>query len=304
MVVFTGNPYVAIAFNKLYKNFWRQEVDQIVVGVNDSNQEVVDFIAGLWHGDCKAVVWKDYKNHGQGGTFNNIYPLCNGEVVATMDSDNWVIQKGIVSHYIDEILNNKADAIGSFGYCCDHPKLRDQYVKKYGTVRLNPFMSFWRKSFIEKAGRPNFGMRICKYTDGKLLQAEKNDLADRSKLYKLDEMAYFSISVFEANDLMKIKKIPPGDKGYFHIGGLSNVSRFYIPDEKKRLHMGLHRCAFLNLIYQTGQNECLIPNYNKKYLESLNNAIQACKFKHSDLNSYIKNFEKNCGIGPLAVILS
>lgn len=291
IVSFTGNPYIAIVFKKIYEAFWKSEIDQLIVGINDADKEVVDFIENLWKKDSKTVVWKDYAKMGQGATFNHLYPLCQGDVLITMDSDNWVIRHGVLSGMMEDIIKDKYDAIGSFGFCCDHPRKRMEYVDKFGTVRLNPFLSFWRRSMIEKAGRPNFGMRIFKESGNDLVPIQPEDIKDRSKLFKYDEMAYFSVTVFESNPGVRIKKISAAEGGrYLHIGGLSNVSRFYITKEKLKKHVGKHRCAFLKLLYEGCRKECTIPGYNEAFESLLQSAIQTCKFTDAGLETYLDEF--------------
>ena len=55
MIVFICNPYLAIIQKRLYLKYWKDEVDEVLIGVNGRNDMIRKFIVDLWKDDDKVV---------------------------------------------------------------------------------------------------------------------------------------------------------------------------------------------------------------------------------------------------------
>ena len=137
MVVFVPDPFIALAFKKCLPNLG---VDQLLVQVNGARKHIVDYIANIYK-DHKVIKHYDHSNQGIG--FDELYPYAKGDVLITLCSDNFVFNKEVIKTYVDMIP--EFDAVGSKGLHATPPYVADEIAEKLGTVRLNPFMSFWNK---------------------------------------------------------------------------------------------------------------------------------------------------------------
>lgn len=214
MVTFISDPYHAILFHDRWE-FFKDEIDQIVVGIAGKLPKVNDFIADLW-GD-KVVARVDiHRNQGQ--SFNAIYPSVKNDVVITMDSDNYIFKKGLVRKYSDMI--GEYDIIGSEGFHIKPSSLIKDMHDHFGYVRINPFMSFWNREILNKI--ENLSWETWYFKKGDKL----GDYTFPEEGY-IDQMGGMSLRAFL---LTKKVLIIEGDHypEYRHPGAMATATRHHL----------------------------------------------------------------------------
>ena len=220
MLAFTCNPYLAVLQKQTYLKFWKDEVDEVLVNVNGKNPEIGEFIANLWREDDK-VAFVEYipAEQRQGAAFNTLFHMVTGNVLVTLDSDNFVYKKGVIKKYSDMIFNEQYEVIGSKGNHIRPPQVAEIYCKKYGFCRYNPFMAFFRTKMIKHLDNHNFG--TWGFRKGDRLSTTGEFSADGS----MDVMAFLSIGILEkvGDKHLEIAENVPGD--YMHISAMSSIFR-------------------------------------------------------------------------------
>jgi hypothetical protein len=137
----------------------------------------------------------------------------------TIDTDNFILKKGVINGFYQKIMSGEVDAIGSRGDHAYPGWVADELVIKYGRVRFNPFMSFFRKNILDKIENlsfQNYGFKA----------GEKFDFIDFVPKNNgwLDIMGKLSLEVFSQTE--KLMVIPSSQRGeYVHFGALSSVYR-------------------------------------------------------------------------------
>jgi hypothetical protein len=157
MMCFVSDPYHALLFRESFDIF-KDEFDQVIVGISGKIPKVNDFIKELYK-DCE-VPWIVYYHMNQGQVFDKIYPHVKGDILITMDSDNYIFKKGIISRYSSLIEKGEYDIVGTHGKHAKPSEFADALIKKFGYVRINPFMSFWKKELIDKLDNLTFQSRV------------------------------------------------------------------------------------------------------------------------------------------------
>lgn len=271
MLAFICNPYVAVLQKKTYLKYWKDEVDEVLVNVNGLNDTIRNFIADLWREDDKVTLIDNVpKEIRQGTAFDNLYPYVKGRVLITMDSDNFIYKKGVISQFSNLVLGGEYDAVGSIGYHAYPQEVAKACIDKYGTVRLNPFMSFWDKKIADKIEKPTF--KTYNYKKGEHYAPIDFNMPEDGWM---DIMAPFSLEFFNKGG-SKWLKIPPTKEGsYTHIGAISSqYRRFFKSLENtntqkyetatmKNQQMYYH--AWHNLIYQYSKSGVPFPEFNQEY---------------------------------------
>jgi glycosyltransferase involved in cell wall biosynthesis len=206
LVSFIGDPYIAISFRKNYEK-WRDNIDEIIVGISAADAWMTEFISSLWEKDSKAKIVAYNEPMSHGNVFDTIYKMATGKVIITLDSDNYIIKPEIVSEYIDQVLSGEAQVIGSTGLHCNEPPMVEKCVQDYGFVRINPFMSFWDKSLIDSTGPVTFNSVVMNYDKktGVLSKEGNNPI-------RFDTMSWMTYKIFFGNKI-KMTKIPTWEKG-------------------------------------------------------------------------------------------
>jgi hypothetical protein len=221
MVAFVCDPYLAIFQEKLYHRFYKDEVSEVLVNVNGKNDQIKDWIADLWRSQEKVTFVDSQRMMRQGTAFNYLYPhIKDADVVMTMDSDNFIYSKGVVNRFVDIIESEQYGIIGSVGSHAYPSEVADYIVKRHGTVRINPFMSFWDKHLLDKL--PEVDWTSFAYKSGDIYPPVGLIPADGY----MEVMAKLTLDVL--NLPSKFLKIEPAEFGkYVHVGGISQIFRRY-----------------------------------------------------------------------------
>ena len=164
LVAFVCNPYLAVLFKRMYLKYWKDEIDELLVNVNGRNHTIRKFIVDLYKDDDKVVVIDEVKGEiRQGHAFDNMYHKSTGEILITMDSDNFIFKKGVIEENCKKL--EEFDSIGSFGFHAYPGQVGDICVQKYGTARLNPFMAFFKSVIIDQMTEVSFETKSFKKED-------------------------------------------------------------------------------------------------------------------------------------------
>jgi len=273
MVAFVCNPYLAVLQKKLYLKYWKDEVDEVLVNVNGRNDEIRNFIIDLWQEDDKVKYVDDMPSEiRQGPAFFRLFPLLKGRVMVTMDSDNFIYAKGVIKEFSDLILNDQFDSVGSSGHHARPNELTNLLIKTYGTVRFNPFMSFWNKRVVDRIDNLKFGAFTFKEGEKFYWLPEYNGAG------QLDVMGLFSCQFFEKANRKKI--IPPSEEGrYVHNGAISSIYRRFFKNLEDNNEMkwketymtkqNINYWIWYYLIYQYTYQDVPFDDYNKEYFRGL-----------------------------------
>lgn len=150
MMVSVCNPLMSLLQKRLYLKYWKNEVDELLIGVNGRNNRIRKFILDLWKNEEKVKYMEWDKELRQGYCFDLLYPKATGDIIITTDDDNFIYKSGVIDRYASLLENNNTDAVGSIGFHAYPVQNAQVITKKFGTVRLNPFLSFWKREVIEK----------------------------------------------------------------------------------------------------------------------------------------------------------
>lgn len=269
LLAFVCNPYLAVLQKRTYLKYWKDEVDQVLVNVNGINSMIRKFIVDLWQ-DEKVVVIEEAGRMNQGTAFDGLYPKATGDIIMTLDSDNFIYKKGIVTRFKALIESGEFDAVGSTGQHAKPAELATWIEKKYGTVRLNPFMAFFRKEVIDKIKDVTF--TTYGFCPGDYIPL----LGTMKEKGWLDVMSYFCIKFGEASDkkpyFFAFDHTVSGE--YFHMYGISSIFRRCFHsleytntqkyEETKYTSSLFYMCRYY-LLYEATKDEVLFPEYNKEY---------------------------------------
>lgn len=214
----TCNPFLAVLQKRTYLKYWKDEIDEFIILVNGRNWKIREFIVGLWESDEKTKVFQSSDELRQGECFNRLYRIVNGDILITLDDDNFIYKNGIINRYSEMLEKKQYDSVGSFGFHATPQKVAQQVQDKYKIVRLNPFMSFWKTEIINKMEEVDF----------KTLNFKKGDsfspIGEFVEDGWLDIMAKFSLMYFEKAPKHYI--IPQKVEGeHYHIGAMSSLYR-------------------------------------------------------------------------------
>lgn len=309
MMAFVCNPYLAVLQKKTYLKYWKDEVDEVLINVNGRNERIRTFIEELWADE--KVVWMDNVDWEmrQGAAFDRLYPHATGEVLMTMDSDNFVYRTGSLSKFRDMILTNnndgQYDAIGSTGLHAYPVSVAVLAQNKYRKVRYNPFMSFWRRSIVNKIPKEGFTFGTYNYVAG----TKYKPLGEIKEDGWMDVMSKFSLDFFAISD--KTLNIPQTVNGeYMHMTGISSIFRRKFKsldddNEQKFRETALapwHNLSYwvnYKLLYEATKNE--VPEwFNKEYKKGLDIEIAKSQVTERNINALMhQNRENHKGLFDL-----
>jgi len=311
ILAFVCNPYLAILQKKLYLKYWKDEVDEVLINVNGRNDSIRKFIIDLWKDDDKVAFIVDTPTEiRQGTAFETLYPGVMGKVLVTMDSDNFIYKKGVIRKYSNYILNGEYDCIGSTGYHAWPNSVSKLCLEKYGTVRLNPFMSFWNVTYINNVNKNNspseykdvhFGTH--NYLKGDSYSPLGGPMPDSGWM---DIMADFSLRYL--SKYPKYLKILQGLEGeYYHVGGISSIYRRHfrsLEDTNTQKYtvntetaQQMYYSGWYNLIFEYTKNDFPDKEYNEEYLKAHNRQLELNKISQDKINKLsntMKNRNKDC----------
>lgn len=232
---------MALYFKKNYEEIWKDEVDELLVCAHGGNNEIDEFIASLFLMGRKSS--NPFKELGI--ALDYIYPFATGNILMTIDSDNYIYEKGLISKYVKELEN--FDAIGTIGYATQPLSEAQGLYNHFKMVRFNTFLSFWNK---DKLNFP-FTFQRMKFKKNEIFYGYKfpNDC-------KLDTLGYLSLRfICEGNKIKIVDKF----QGSNHIGGLSHISRrilgengvsvYGLPSEIIGRDVGKERMDFFKKIF-------------------------------------------------------
>lgn len=225
MMAFICDPYLAAFQVDLYNRFWKNEVDEVLINVNGTNERIKNWIGDLWESQDKVTFVDRQRMMRQGTAFNYLYPHISKdvEVVVTMDSDNFIYSEDVINKFADIIESEEYGIIGSTGYHAYPSEVSNLIVNRYGTVRVNPFMSFWDKHILNKL--PEVNWTSFAYKQGDIYPPVGLIPADGY----MEVMAKLTLDVLHTG--VKYLTIPPAlFEKYVHVGGISQVFRRYFPE--------------------------------------------------------------------------
>lgn len=201
---FNGNPYLAVYWKRLYEKYWKDEVDELWVCIHGDNKSVNHFIHGLFkNSKITAIPLPE-----MGAALDYIYPYLKGDVLVTVDSDNFITEKFVISRNV--LLLKEYAAVGIFGGSAKPFSVSDDLQKHFGIVRLNSFLSFWDKKKIDEEP---FTFQRMKFAKG------EEFLGYKFKEWGfIDTMGYLTLTLKQKYNILPLKYI----QGSQHIGGLSH----------------------------------------------------------------------------------
>ncbi len=242
LIAFAADPYLAMYFKKTYDLYWKDEVDELHIHINGKQKFIIDFIEKLWQKDAKQIV-KKYRVYRQGEAFNELYPQINCDILMTMDSDNFIYQKGVINKHAKMVEEGHYDYVGS---------------KK-------PFMSFWDKKTLDKTE-----------VDFEEHHFKKGDKVDKYKFENdkfMDVMELLNTKFAKVTN--KILEIPIDDlPKREHIGRRSFFSYYVanypeeksIPERNVLKALGkLNRAAYTYHIFKKTKIDFPYKKYNDYY---------------------------------------
>lgn len=207
ITTFWNNPYLAVYFKRLYESYWKNEVDELLVCVHGSDKKVNHFIADLFpNSRITAIPLPE-----MGAALDYIYPFVKGDILVTIDSDNFITEKGVIKSCVETIKSekNKFKALGTIGKSSRPLWVGEEVAKHFGLVRLNSFLSCWDKKELDKM---TFTFQRMKFKKGEDLFGFKFP-----DWCSLDTMAYMTLKFMQNNPILRMSRID----GSHHIGGLS-----------------------------------------------------------------------------------
>jgi len=298
MIAFVCNPYPAVLLKRTYDKCWKDEVDEVLINVNGRNDLIRNFIIDLWKDDDKVSFVDDVPSEiRQGAAFDRLYPKVTGQVLMTLDSDTYIYRKGSVSKHRDMILNKQYDAIGSTGLHAYPVSIAVMCQNKYGTVRLNPFMSFWRKDVIDKINKDGFTFGTFNYNAGE----EFLPLGKLPETGWMDVMAKFSLDYFHfAKKFLAIRQT--NDNEYVHMSTISSLYRRKfrsLEDENTQKHTKVALFPWQSagywmncyLLYDMTHKEVPFKNYNKEFYAGFEDYTAEMKLSLGTIRRMVEDFK-------------
>ena len=286
-MAFVCNPYLAVLQKRMYERFWKEEVDEVLINVNGCNDVIRQWIIDLWKDDKVKYIDDVPSEIRQGPAFDNLYKHVSDDIgiVITMDSDNFIFKNGVLDYFKD-MLDGEYGSIGSLGYHAYPGSVSDLALEKYGTARLNPFMSFWKKEIIDQIKDVDF----CTYNYKK---GEKfGPLGVLPDDGWMDIMCKFSLNYFKISP--KFLKITQTQEGkYIHIAALSSIMRRHYRDlENKNTQLfvqstgskqKLYYMAWNYAIYHFTKDVIPFKEYNIEYEKGMWSEANKAELKKEDI---------------------
>jgi len=286
MMVFVCNPFIAILQKRLYLKYWKAEVDEVLINVNGRNDIIRKWIVDLWKDDKVKFIDEQNWEMRQGIAFNNLYPHITGDIVVTMDSDNFIFKTGVMAFNVNLITKNGNDSVGSLGYHAYPNSVAKQAIEKYGTVRLNPFFAVFRKEILDKIPDLTFG--TYNYEAGE----DFPPLGKISAKGWMDVMAKVSLEFLYRSS--RFVRIPIArDDEYMHVGAISSIyRRTYraLEDENTQVFVQTsdvkqqaYYLGWYQYIYNLTKAEVPFEEYKKEYEKGFETEVSCQNLKMVDV---------------------
>ena len=306
IVVFVGDPYLALTFYKSYKKFWDEEVDEIVVGISSKRDDMLDFIGEIWGKEPKARVLKIKNQYGYGSpdhgqTLDALAAMAKHEILMTIDSDFFILRKGVINEFKKKM--NFHHVMGSTaGRICGENDLKLKFIKQAKYGRVCPWLSFWNMDMLRDLKFPTMQSVFVK-RKGDIFEMcpldGNQDRAAESEELWLETMGWLTYKVFTEKNNVSFEEIPSKSKSYFHMIGVSMGVRKYMKDMKTNLvfdrdhQSGFHSCSFLPSIYYNYMKN--LKDYkNSDYYESILDLIERNKTTEEKLKEDKSNIHLDC----------
>ena len=275
MVSFICDPYVALFWQMLYQKYFKDELDELVVGVNGPLTEVLDFIISLFP---NSSGWTIDETRNQGRMFDGLYPFAKGNVLAFFDSDNFIFKRGLVSNYAKMVPTY--DIIGSTGLFASK-NVVSLVEKRYGLARINPFMSFWNKGMLDRISDRRF----------EAIHWEKEYQLPGTDIYikgagHLDHFSQATLQMLQQG--AKYLKIPPEAlPDYIHVSSMgAGVRLFFERGDGKTIYgyqprpeeIGKDIMSWYWLVYHQTKDQYPDEKFNQMYLDGMRKKISEAKY--------------------------
>ena len=295
LVAFVCNPYLAVLFKRMYLKYWKDEIDELLVNVNGRNHTIRKFIVDLYKDDDKVVVIDEVKGEiRQGHAFDNMYHKSTGEILITMDSDNFIFKKGVIEENCKKL--EEFDSIGSFGFHAYPGQVGDICVQKYGTARLNPFMAFFKSVIIDQMTEVSFETKSFKKED----YFEYLGTMEYDGWF--DVMTPFCLKYFNiANNKFKIPESQDGE--YHHFSCVSSLYRrcftsledtdTQIYTKTGNVKQNLNNWRNYYILYELTKDEVPFKEYNEQFELGFNYELEKADLKIEQVKIQLELFKKN-----------
>ncbi len=224
---FHCDPFQAIYYKELFKKYWGDEIGDLYIKVSGINYlGSKDFILDLFK-DIATFIDYDRAINDHGMTLNALYPEIpnNKEVVMIMDSDEWIYKRGLITDF----LSSFDEGIDIVGEWCDSGSvnLKDKAHELFGRCRLNPMITFIRKSLIDKVPDLHFGARNWKA--GEVIVPLNNWVSTEDEC--TDTFGYIGLQLLNMTNNLRLISIM--QDGLFHAASLSSWMITYSQQEPK-----------------------------------------------------------------------
>jgi hypothetical protein len=296
MLAFVCNPFIAVLQKRLYLKYWKSEVDEVLINVNGRNDIIRKWIIDLWKQDDKVKFVDDQNwEMRQGIAFNNLYPHITGDIVVTMDSDNFIFKTGVITFNVQLITKAGNDCVGSLGYHAYPSSVAKQAIDKYGTVRLNPFFAIFKKEVLDTILDLTFG--TYNYEAGE----EFKPLGKIGAKGWMDVMARVSLEyMYRAPKFVRIPL--HRDDEYIHVGAISSIfRRSYrtLEDTNTQLfeqtsdikQQGFY-LGWYKYIYNLTKAEIPFEEYKKEYEKGFDTEVNLQGIKIKDIDILVDSLAK------------
>ena len=305
VTVFVGDPYLALTFYKSYKKFWHEEIDELILAISSSRDDMIEFISDLWSKEKNVTIVKVKNEHGYGSPDHGrlldiLIPKAKHDVVMTIDSDFFILKNGVIEGYKKQM--GKYDIIGSTaaridGYESLKAILHNHIKRKTG--RICPWLSFWKRDILKGLNFPTLkSVFVMCENDKFVISPNPRDderPQEKNELW-LETMGWLTYELFSKRDKTSFLEIPLKSDSYFHMIGISMGVRKYMKDLKTGLIFdrndvcGSKPCIHIPNIYynyKKNRNDYHNEDYHASLMELINrsNTTESKMLEDKSLNN-------------------
>ena len=300
---FDSDPFLTLFFKMTFDRV-RDEIDEFVACFHSNNEEINEYNASVFKG-YPNYRYKIVTGIGELGiALDEIYPLVQGDRLMVIDSDNYVLKKGVIKKFFQEL--DIFSAIGSGGNCVQPLELARDIASRsgFGYARINTFMAFFDKLKLDKL---NSTFRRKFYRTGDVIEPINYRVnlegLPQNKMC-LDTMGLLSLVYAKEYGRIKLIECRDPNLEWIHMGGLSSMSNRFLDGGNNHSIMGVAqqggrfdfkfnkwRLAIHLFIYEMTVDKCPLKDFNKKYIDSLNKKIIQSGFTRDDLENDLNNLK-------------
>ena len=298
LTAFNSDPYIALLYKKSFQ-LWKDEIDELMIYCHGENEKIKGYIFDLFIDEPKCFPIMSYIECNElGQALDSIYSRATGDIIATIDSDNFILKKGLITKYTKLIDDGEYDIIGKKGFHCRPLEAGKEIIDKIGLIRVNSMFSFWNRKKIDEIEDMSFArVRLSK---GDRIE-EIDYTLEHEKLW-IDTMGMLTIKCLAKGDKLLILDRPK-DKEYVHVGGMSKMSRQLLRDKDDISIYGIksnfldlkfkkHKLAWHLFAYLETYEECDLKWFNEKYISSLDEKIHYSGFTIQEIMAEIDIIKK------------